>query len=313
MEKSDLDRLPAVSEKCEMVLYQPDDSIRLEVRLEGETVWLTRAQMAELFGRDVKTIGKHVNNALKEELNPELLKAKKSLTQVVAKFATTASDGKVYQVDHYSLDMILSVGYRVKSAQGVFFRAWANEILKQYITKGYAAHPSLAQVEYHLSKQIEGQREELFFLQQQVQRHQEQIDFLIERERPVTEQLFSTGCVWDAYTFVSDLVRSAKERLVLIDPFVDERTLRLLDKRADGVICTVHTRYSESVELDFRKHNQQCAAIGKVQLPHAVHDRYLIVDGQVWLLGASVKDMGRGLCTVIRLGFSPEDVLGRLK
>ena len=130
---------------------------------------------------------------------------------------------------------------------------------------------------------------------------------------PTTEQLFSTGCVWDAYTFVSDLVRSAKERLVLVDPFVDERTLLLLDKRADGVECTVHTRYKEQVELDFQKHNQQCAPIGKVQLPHAVHDRYLIVDEQVWLLGASVKDMGRGLCTVIQLGFSAEDVLGRLK
>lgn len=130
---------------------------------------------------------------------------------------------------------------------------------------------------------------------------------------PTTEQIFSTGCVWDAYTFVSDLVRSAKERLVLVDPFVDERTLLMLDKRADGVECTVHTRYKEQMELDFQKHNQQCAPIGKVQLPHAVHDRYLIVDEQVWLLGASVKDMGRGLCTVIQLGFAPEDVLGRLK
>ena len=95
-------------------------------------------------------------------------------------------------------------------------------------------------------------------------------------------------------------------------PVVDERTLLLLDKRADGVECTVHTRYSEQVELDFQKHNQQCPAIRKVQLPHAVHDRYLLVDEQVWLMGASVKDMGRGLCTVIRLGFSPEDVLSRL-
>ena len=128
----------------------------------------------------------------------------------------------------------------------------------------------------------------------------------------MTEQLFSTGCVWDAYTFVSDLVRSAQRRLELIDPFVDERTLLLLDKRAGGVDCTVHTRYSEQVELDFQKHNLQRAAIHKVQLPHAVHDRYLIVDEQVWLMGASVKDMGRGLCTVIRLGFSPEDVLDRL-
>ena len=155
-----------------------------------------------------------------------------------------------------------------------------------------------------------------------LERHQRETDLKIEQvltrmdelsPAPTTEQLFSTGCVWDAYTFVSDLVRSAKERLVLVDPFVDERTLLLLDKRPDGVKCSVHTRYKEQVELDFQKHNQQCTPIEKVQLSHAVHDRYLIVDNQVWLLGASVKDMGRGLCTVIQLGFSPEDVLERLK
>ena len=129
---------------------------------------------------------------------------------------------------------------------------------------------------------------------------------------PTTEQLFSTGCVWNAYTFVSGLVRSAATRLVLIDPFVDERTLLLLDKRTAGIDCTVYTRYSQQTELDFQKHNQQCASINKVQLPQAVHDRYLIVDEEVWLLGASVKDMGRGLCTIIRLGFTPEEILKRI-
>ena len=129
---------------------------------------------------------------------------------------------------------------------------------------------------------------------------------------PTTEQLFSTGCVWDAYTFVSGLVRSATNRLILIDPFVDERTLLLLDKRTAGVDCIVHTRYNQQTELDFQKHNQQCAPIHKVQLPQAVHDRYLIVDEEVWLLGASVKDMGRGLCTVIRLGFTPDEILKRI-
>lgn len=128
-----------------------------------------------------------------------------------------------------------------------------------------------------------------------------------------TEQLFATGCVWDAYTFISDLIRSAERRILLIDNFVDERTLLMLDKRGDGVECTVHTRYSEQTELDFIKHNSQFAEIKKVQLPHAVHDRYLIVDDKVWLLGASVKDMGRGLCTVIKVGFTPDTVLEMLK
>ena len=140
------------------------------------------------------------------------------------------------------------------------------------------------------------------------------LDKLEELSPAVTsEQLFATGCVWDAYTFICDLIRSAEKRLVLIDNFVDERVLTMLDKRKDGVEATVHTRYTEQVMLDFEKHNKQCAPIEYVQMPHAVHDRYLIVDDTVWLLGASVKDMGRGLCTVIKVGFRPEDVIGLLK
>ena len=144
------------------------------------------------------------------------------------------------------------------------------------------------------------------------------LDLMLDRleelsPAPTTEQLFATGCVWDAYTYLSGLVRNAKERLILIDNFVDERTLLLLDKRSNGVTCTVHTRFSEQTELDFAKHNAQNDQIIKVQLPHLIHDRYLIVDDEVWLLGASVKDMGHGMCTIIRVDFSVETVLSLLK
>lgn len=140
------------------------------------------------------------------------------------------------------------------------------------------------------------------------------LDKLEELSPAVTsEQLFATGCVWDAYTSVCDLIRKAEKRLVLIDSFVDERVLTMLDKRKAGVEATVHTRYTDQVKLDFEKHNKQYAPIGYVQLPHSVHDRYLIVDEEVWLLGASVKDMGRGLCTVIKVGFSPDVVIGLLR
>ena len=128
-----------------------------------------------------------------------------------------------------------------------------------------------------------------------------------------TEELFGTGCVWNAYTFLSGLVRRAQRRIILIDNFVDERTLLLLDKRAAGVECTVHTRFSKQMELDFEKHNAQNAEIKKIQLPLHIHDRYLIVDDEVWLLGASAKDMGHGLCTVIKVDFTPEMVLSLLK
>ena len=128
-----------------------------------------------------------------------------------------------------------------------------------------------------------------------------------------TEELFGTGCVWDAYSFLSSLVRRAQQRIILIDNFVDERTLLLLDMRASGVECTVHTRFSKQTELDFAKHNEQNTEIKKIQLPLHIHDRYLIIDDEVWLLGASAKDMGHGLCTIIKVDFTPEMVLAFLK
>ena len=151
--------------------------------------------------------------------------------------------------------------------------------------------------------------------QMQTERKLDTVLDKIEELSPVvtTEELFGTGCVWDAYSFLSSLVRRAQRRIILIDNFVDERTLLLLDKRADGVECIVHTRFSKQTELDFEKHNEQNAEIRKIQLPLHIHDRYLIVDDEVWLLGASAKDMGLGLCTVIKVDFTPEMVLSLLK
>ena len=140
------------------------------------------------------------------------------------------------------------------------------------------------------------------------------LDKMEEQEPPMLpEQLFATGCVWDAYAYICDLVRSAKSRIVLIDNFVDDRVLKILDKRSAGVTATVHTRYTEQFELDLAKHNEQCAPIERVQLPMHIHDRFLIVDDDVYLLGASVKDMGKGLCAITKVGFSAEQVLGLVK
>ncbi|MBO5932422.1 MAG: virulence RhuM family protein [Bacteroidaceae bacterium] len=295
--------------KSDIIIFK-NQEVELDVNIKDDTVWLNRNHIAKLFDRDVKTIGKHINNALQEELSSystvaNFTTVQKKNNSVVAKFATTASDGKVYQVEHYSLDMILSVGYRVKSTQGVFFRAWANVILRNYFVNGYSFNHHLVALQERIDSRFTT-------LENCIEQHQEQIDFLIRREKPITEQVFSTGCVWDAYTYVSNLVRTATESVILIDPFVDERTLLLLDKRADNVSCTVHTRYSQQIELDFQKHNQQCTPICRVQLPRSVHDRYLIIDNEVWLLGASVKDMGRGLTTVIKLSFTPEEILSRV-
>lgn len=190
MKPENKNTLSATTEKGEIVFYQPNESISLEVRLEDETVWLTQQQITDLFGTKRPAITKHLSNIFKcGELDEN------SVSSILEH---TASDGKKYATKFYNLDAILSVGYRVNSIDATVFRRWANNILKQYLLKGYAVHPTLQQVEYHLSKQIECQQKEIFLLQQQVDNHEQKIDFLIRKEQPITEQLFSTGCVWDA-------------------------------------------------------------------------------------------------------------------
>ena len=171
-------------------MYQPDSEVKLEVRLEDETVWLNRQQMSVLFGRDVKTIGKHVQNALKEE-----------------NFATTAADGKIYKVRYYNLDVILSVGYRVKSYRGVEFRRWASKILKEYLLKGYSVNQRLTQLEKRVSDT------------------EEKIDFFVRTSLPPVEGIFYDGQIFDAYKFASDLIKSAQKSILLIDNYVDESVL----------------------------------------------------------------------------------------
>ena len=294
------DQLIPLEEKGEIVLYQPNDSIRLEVRLQDETVWLTQQQMAELFSTTRNNITLHINNIFKEgELLEESVRKESLLT---------AADGKKYRTKFYNLDVIISVGYRVKSKIGTRFRQWALTVLKDYLLRGYVVHPQTMALQ-QINLRIDAQNDRLARIENTIDQQQQQLDFIVRANEKPEELLIPTGCVWDAYTFVCDLVRSAEKRLVLIDNFVDESVLTILDKRSVGVEAVVYTRYHEQTKLDFEKHNQQYATIEFVQMPHAVHDRYLIVDEDVWLLGTSVKDMGRGLCTIIKVGFRPEDVI----
>ncbi len=217
------------NEKGEIVLYQPDDNVKLEVRLNEDTVWLNRQQMASLFQRDVKTIGKHIANALTEELEG---------TPVVAKFATTAADGKTYQVEYYNLDVIISVGYRVKSQRGVLFRKWANAVLKDYLLRGYAINHRLNNIE------------------RKIEEHDQKIDFFVRTALPPVEGIFFDGQIFDAHTFVSNLIRSAKRRIVLFDNYIDDTVLTLLDKRKKTVEAEIYTKtISHQLTLDIAKHN----------------------------------------------------------
>ena len=284
-------------------MYQPDDNVRLEVRLQDDTVWLTQLQMAELFKSTKQNISLHVNNIFREG---ELAK-----NSVVKECLTTASDGKNYRTKYYNLDVIISVGYRVKSSVGTRFRQWANAVLKDYLLRGYAVHQQVMALQ-QINLRIDAQNDRLTRIEDTIEQQQQQLDFVVRANEKPEELLIPTGCVWDAYMFVCDLIRSARKQLVLIDNFVDDRVLTMLDKRNTGVAATVYTRYTKQITLDFEKHNRQYAPIEYVQMPHAVHDRYLIEDYDVWLLGTSVKDMGRGLCTIIKVGFKPEEVLRRI-
>ena len=257
----------------EIILYQPDENVQLEVRLEKETVWLNRHQMALLFDRDIKTIGKHINNALVEELLG---------LPVVAKFATTAKDGKTYLVEHYDLDMILSVGYRVKSQRGIQFRQWANKVLKDYLLKGYAINQRLLKIENQLENQ-----------QTILAEHSEKIDFFVRTSLPPVEGIFFEGQVFDAHAFVSDLIRAAKKRIVLIDNYIDDTVLKLLDKRAQKVKATIYTKQiSPTLQTDINLHNAQYEPID-VQVFADSHDRFLMIDETVYHIGASLKDLGK--------------------
>lgn len=279
----------------EVILYQPDETMRLDVRLANDTVWLTQAQISELFQKERSGITKHISNIFKEgelEENSNVI------------FFHIANSDK--PVKYYSLDVIISVGYRVKSLRGTQFRIWANNVLKQYLLRGFSINQHLVAMQQQIDTRFSK-------LEQTVDQHQQQLDLIIRTTDKPTEYIIPTGCEWDGYTYLSELIRSAAKRIVLIDNFVDERTLLLLDKRQPEVTCTVHTRYNEKTNLDFEKHNKQCREIQKVQLPQAVHDRFLIIDDEVWLLGSSVKDMGHSLCSIIKMSITPDQVLALLK
>ena len=249
----------------EIVMYQPDETIRLEVRMEDETVWLTQAQMAELFQRDQSVIARHISNVFKEE---ELTKESNMqfLHNTLSKYKPTTL---------YNLDVIISVGYRVKSKRGTMFRQWANKVLKEYLLKGYVVNKRIEQLEQRVSKT------------------EEKINFFVHTSLPPVEGIFYDGQIFDAYRFASDLVRKAKKSVVLIDNYIDDTVLSLLDKRADNVKAMIYTQnISHQLQLDINRHNAQYAPI-EIKMFNKSHDRFLLIDDEVYHIGASLKDLGK--------------------
>lgn len=280
-----------------IILYQPDEEIKLDVRLENETVWLSIDEMSHLFGRDISVIGKHIRNIFKEG---ELIK-----DSVWAKFAYTASDGKTYQVDYYNLDVIISVGYRVKSQRGTQFRQWANKVLKEYLLKGYSINQRINQLENKTDSRLTAHDRQLEELTNKV-------DFFVRTSLPPVEGIFFDGQIFDAYKFASDLIKSARQSLVLIDNYVDESVLLMLSKRQPGVTATIYTqRITPQFRLDLDRHKDQYPPVD-VRTCKLSHDRFLIVDDAVYHIGASLKDLGKKWFAFSKLSLPAEMITNLL-
>ncbi len=282
-------------EQGEIILYQPDEIIKLEVHLKNETVWLSIEEMSQLFGRDISVIGKHIRNIFKEE---ELVK-----DSVWAKFAYTAVDGKTYQVDYYNLDVIISVGYRVKSKQGTRFRQWANQALKEYILKGHA-------INSYPHRRIE---EKLSEHDRQIRDLADKVEFFVRTSLPPVEGVFFNGQIFDAYKFAIDLIKSAQQSIVLIDNYVDETVLLMLSKRRTDVTATIYTqRIMPQMQLDLEKHNSQYPPV-EVKTYRDCHDRFLLIDSQeVYHIGASMKDLGKKMFAFSRLSIPATVIMNLL-
>ena len=273
-------------------MYQPDETIRLEVRMGEETVWLSANQMSLLFDRDEKTIRKHINNVFSENEVPKAINT--HFLRV---------DGVKQPVAFYTLDVIISVGYRVKSKKGTAFRQWANKVLKEYLLRGYSINQNLKDV--HTQLDIHDKR--ICVLE-------EKVDFFVRSSLPPVEGIFYDGQIFDAYVQIANLIKQAKQSVILIDNYIDIDTLTMLSHRASYVSATIYTRQlSQQQQLDVQRHNQQYPPIIINMCQHN-HDRFLIIDDAVYVFGASLKDAGKKFFAYIRMQeTSAQDLLERIR
>lgn len=281
----------------EIILYQPDETMKLEVRLENETVWLTQQQIADLFGTKRPAITKHLSNIFKSGELEE--------NSVRSILEHTAADGKTYKTQFYNLDAILSVGYRVNSRNATLFRIWVTQVLKDHLLRGYSVNQRLLYMESRIDHRLSEH-------DSQIKELSGKVDFFLRISLPPKEGIFFDGQIFDAYGFVCDLVKWAKKRIVLIDNYVDETVLTLLDKRSRGVLATIYTkRIDRQLQLDIERHNDQYAPID-VRQAQRIHDRFMVIDDTLYHIGASIKDLGMKLFAFSKMESSPEMILDSL-
>ena len=286
----------------EIVMYQPDETIRLEVRVEDETVWLTQAQLVSLFQSSKANISEHIRNIYEQG---ELIEK-----ETVRKIRTVQKEGRRMvnrTKTYYNLDAIISVGFRVNTKKGIEFRRWANGILKDYILKGYAINLRLAQMEEKADARFNSHDARIAALENKV-------DFFVRSSLPPVEGIFYDGQIFDAYAHIISLIKQAKHSIVLIDNYINVDTLTMLSNRDTNVSATIYTRQlSQQQQLDLQRHNQQYPPIAINTCQHN-HDRFLIVDDVVYLFGASLKDAGKKLFAYIKMQeTSPQELLSNIQ
>ena len=274
----------------EIILYQPDETIKVEVRLEDETVWLTQAQIVELFQSSKANVSEHIKNIYAQGELEE--------SSTVRDFRTVRQEGKrqvVRNLTYYNLDAIISIGFRVNSKKGILFRQWANKVLKEYLLRGYSVNQRLEALENKVDKQFHLYNNEL-------QKINDQIAFFVRTSLPPVEGIFYNGQIFDAYKFATDLIRTAQKSLLLIDNYIDESVLLMLSKRAPGVSATIYTaRITPQLQLDLDRHNAQYPPVS-IKTYRDSHDRFLIIDDtDVYHIGASLKDLGKKMFAFSKL------------
>jgi hypothetical protein len=269
-------------EKNEIIVYQPEGGeFHIEVRVDQDTVWLTQAQMAELFSKSVSVISRHIANVFAERE----LEEKGNLH-----FLQIANSDKPVKL--FSLDVIISVGYRVKSYQGTQFRRWANRVLKEHMLKGFSVNQRLVAHE----NRLENIDSRVIYLEKQV-------DFFVKANLPPKEGFLQAKAFWSGYEFAVQLVRSAKQEIVIIDPFADDTSLSLMPKRNPGVNAIIYSaRINQTMKAECERLNRQCPPV-ELRTMREVHDRFIVVDETVYHIGASIKDLGNKLTAFSVLNF----------
>ena len=261
--------------KNEIIIYRPNEAAEhIEVRLENETVWLNQTQMAMLFGQTKQNISLHINNCFNEGELDRFSTVKESL------IVRVEGQRKVTRkVEFYNLDVIISIGYRVKSKQGTQFRIWATTILREYLLKGYAINQRVDRIENNL---------------EELTKEVSKISLQLKTNEFPTHGIFFEGQIFDAYVFANDLIKKANKTILLIDNYVDESTLLMLSKRKPSCNATIYTqKLSAQLQLDLAKHNMQYPSI-EIKTLKTAHDRFLILDRkEVYHIGASLKDLGK--------------------